>query len=46
MDIRPLIITALLLIAFVAAVVALPVTLLSQMLNPAERTSEDDDRWD
>ena len=47
MDIRPVIIACLLLIAFVAAVVAVPVRIVNRMIHPPRRPVRDheDERW-
>ena len=47
MDIRPVIIACLLLIAFVAAVVAVPVGIVTRMLRPSRRPLRDheDELW-
>lgn len=43
MDIRPVVIAALLLVALVVAVVALPVSLVRQVFSPARSGSDDDE---
>jgi hypothetical protein len=43
MDIRPLVVAALLLVALVAALVAVPISLVKQVLNPVQRTADDDE---
>jgi hypothetical protein len=43
MDIRPLLIAAVLLVALIVAVVAMPVNFARQLISPQRRRPDDDD---